>query len=181
MQTLPDTIERAQQVDPAAERLARIAQAAVPEGPVRDALRGEWLGHPLHPALTDLPIGFWTSASVLDLMGGKQARSAARVMVALGVASTVPTVAAGLAELTAIDDDRTRRVALVHAAANATATLLYARSWLARRRGRHAAGVALALTGACVATVGGYLGGHLAFGSPDSKDESQLHREEVER
>ena len=181
MQAVPDTIERAQHFDPAAGRLARIAEAVVPRGSVRRALRGDWLGHPLHPLLTDLPIGFWTSVSVLDLIGGQRARPAARAMVGLGVASALPTVAAGLAELTAIDDERTRRVVLVHAAANATATILYARSWGARRRGRHGAGAALALIGAGVATVGGYLGGHLAFGSPNDEVEPPVQGEEVDR
>ncbi|MDP8927642.1 MAG: hypothetical protein M3O70_03450, partial [Actinomycetota bacterium] len=34
--------------------------------PVWPVLRGRWLGHPLHPVLTDVPIGLWTSAVVLD-------------------------------------------------------------------------------------------------------------------
>ena len=38
-----------------------------------DVLSGTWLGHPLHPALSDLPIGFWTSSFVLDLAVGGDA------------------------------------------------------------------------------------------------------------
>ena len=114
------------------------ASAAAPEGPVRRLLRGEWLGHPLHPLLTDLPIGFWTSATMLDLLGGRRARPAATTMVGLGVLSAVPTVASGLAEYTTLDSPQ-RRVAVVHAGANAVATALYARSWSARRRDRHGA------------------------------------------
>ncbi len=34
---------------------------AVPQ-PVRDVLDGVWLGNPLHPALTDVPLGAWTAA-----------------------------------------------------------------------------------------------------------------------
>ena len=33
---------------------------------IRDALHGTWLGHPLHPVLTDVPLGAWTAAVVLD-------------------------------------------------------------------------------------------------------------------
>ena len=33
-------------------------------------LRGEWLGHAVHPLLTDVVLGTWTSAHVLDLFGG---------------------------------------------------------------------------------------------------------------
>ncbi|MDQ3897098.1 MAG: hypothetical protein M3326_07605, partial [Actinomycetota bacterium] len=56
-----------------------------------------------------------------------------------------------------------RRVGVVHAGVNGTATALYASSWLARRRGRHAAGVALGVAGGVVATLGGYFGGHLSL------------------
>ena len=38
------------------------------QSPSADLLRGRPLGHALHPALTDLPIGFWTSAAVLDVV-----------------------------------------------------------------------------------------------------------------
>ena len=43
----------------------------MPDGPVKDALSGTWLGHALHPLLTDLPIGTWTSAVLLDWLGGQ--------------------------------------------------------------------------------------------------------------
>src|SRR5947208_13414497 len=55
--------------DVAAEGLARVA-SAVPAG-LTSALQGEWLGHPLHPALTDFPLGCWMCASLLDLVGGR--------------------------------------------------------------------------------------------------------------
>ncbi len=56
-----------------------------------------------------------------------------------------------------------RRVGVVHAGGNGTATVLYGLSWLARRRGRHATGVVLGIGGGVVATAGGYLGGHLSL------------------
>ena len=45
---------------------------AVPQ-PVRDVLDGVWLGNPLHPALTDVPIGAWSAAFALDLAGSTAA------------------------------------------------------------------------------------------------------------
>ena len=33
----------------------------------KNALHGVWLGHPLHPVFTDLPIGAWTTALALDV------------------------------------------------------------------------------------------------------------------
>lgn len=164
MASLPRALEGAERLDAVARRIERVAATVVPVGPIRRVLRGEWLGHSLHPLLTDLPIGFWTSASLLDVIGGTRTRPAATALVGLGVVSAVPTVASGLAEFTTLERPD-RRVAVVHAAANAIATGLYASSWLARRRGQHRAGVALGMCAAGAATVGGYLGGHLAFAS----------------
>jgi uncharacterized membrane protein len=131
-------------------------------------LRGEWIGHPLHPVLTDLPIGFWTSAWVLDFVPGQ--RDAARKLIGLGVLSAVPTALAGAADWTQADRRRDR-LTVLHIAANSTATMLYAFSWWQRRRGRHLRGVATAQIAAAAATVGGYLGGELAFGaSPPEPD-----------
>jgi hypothetical protein len=69
-------LEDAAELDGAVAALDRVGAAIVPPGVVRDALVGRWLGHAVHPLLTDLPIGFWTSASVLDLLGGRRARPA---------------------------------------------------------------------------------------------------------
>ncbi len=124
-------------------------------------LRGEWLGHAVHPLLTDVVLGSWTSASVLDLVGGPESSAAAQRLVATGLLAAGPTAWTGWAEWSAAGP-RDKRVGLVHAVTNAVAINLYAASWLARRRGRHAAGVRRALAGAAVSGIGGYLGGHLA-------------------
>jgi uncharacterized membrane protein len=154
-------IEESEALDGPAEKVERVARAVARPGTVHDVLTGVPLGHALHPLMTDLPIGFWTSASVLDLVGGRRSRPAADLMLALGTLSAVPTVATGLAEF--LHADRAaRRVAVVHVAANAAGTALYAASTVSRLRGRRARGVALALAGAAAATLGGYLGGHLA-------------------
>lgn len=91
-------IARSERLDPAAGRLSGVSAALVPDGPIHHVLAGQWLGHPLHPMLTDLPIGFWTGASVLDLAGGPRSRPAAGAFVGLGVLSAAPTFASGLAE-----------------------------------------------------------------------------------
>jgi len=143
------------------EQLLDSAHDALPER-WRALLRGDPLGHALHPVLTDLPIGFWTSASTLDLLGGRRAQPAARRLVGLGVLSTVPTFLAGVAEFGTIRSPEGRRLAAAHAAANAAGTALYALSWRARRR-HPIRGAAWAAAGAGVATAAGMLGGHLAF------------------
>ena len=124
-------------------------------------LRGDWLGHAVHPLLTDVVLGSWTSASVLDLVGGPASSAGAQRLVATGLLAAGPTAWTGWAEwLTA--GPREKRVGLVHAVTNAVAIGIYAASWSARRRGRHGKGVGLALAGATVSGIGGYLGGHLA-------------------
>jgi uncharacterized membrane protein len=120
------------------------------------------LGHPAHPPLTDLPIGFWTSAWVLDIVGGDKHAPSADLLVGLGLLSTVPTVAAGVSDWTELER-RDKRFGLLHAAANVTATALYAGSYLARRRGDRRRGLVLGHLGAAAATVGGYLGGDPVF------------------
>ena len=162
-ETLTDRIEADARLDGLAAGLGRAADAVVPSGPRRDGLRGGWVGHPLHPMLVDLPIGFWTSAFVVDLVGGSRGRPVADRLVAAGIVSAVPAVVAGLAELTALEDERARRVAAVHALGNGVGTALYALSWTNRRRGRRLRGVALSWVGATVMGVSGHLGGHLAY------------------
>ncbi|MDQ2651377.1 MAG: hypothetical protein M3Z03_17710 [Actinomycetota bacterium] len=153
---------------PALDRVQPFLQSkveALPE-PVRHVLSGEWMGHALHPALTDLPIGFWTSSFVLDLVPTKGARRASTALVGLGVATAVPTAAAGLVDWVKLSPAK-RRVGVVHLAANGAATVVYAASFLARMRGRRVKGVALGMLGAALVTAGGALGGHLAFGDED--------------
>jgi uncharacterized membrane protein len=139
---------------------------------LRSALAGDWLGHPLHPVLTDLPIGFWTTSWVLDLLGGRRSARVATAFVGLGVVSAVPTIASGLVEWPSQTPGRAR-VAAVHLAANAAATFAYTASFLARVRGRRGRGVALGMLGAGLATAGGLLGGHLAYGSDSADQEGQ--------
>ena len=159
---LAERLDAVRAVDPVIEPVHRGVERVLPQGRAKDALHGVWLGHPLHPLLTDLPIGFWTSAFVLDLFGGRRSEPAADAMVALGVVSAVPTMAAGLADWSELDAPE-RRSGLVHGVANTVATALYAASFLRRRVGRRGAGVMLGLVGAMAATAGGYLGGHLTF------------------
>ena len=162
--TAAGRLERARRLDPVADRVADVVSAVLPAGPVKDALHGRPLGHPLHPMLVALPIGLWSGATLLDLTAGDDARDAARRLVGAGVLAVVPTAAAGLADWSELGAfRRPKRVGLVHAAANALTATAYAASWLARRRGDHRRGRDLALLGTAGLAVGGYLGGHLAY------------------
>jgi uncharacterized membrane protein len=154
------SVEESTALDPAVHLVDPVAEALVDSPEVRDALRGRWLGHALHPLLTDLPLGFWMSATALDLLGGRPSRPAATMLTALGVATALPTALTGLAEFGPIEQ-RDKRVAVVHAAANSVALACYTASLSARLRGRHLRGMAMALAGGTAALAGGYLGGHL--------------------
>ena len=155
-------LEGSTALDRPAELLENIADAVAPVGPRRDILQGSWLGHALHPLLTDFPLGMWMSASLLDLIGGRRSRPAATRLVAAGIAAAVPTAAAGMAEW--LDTDpAARRVGVVHANVNSVAMALYTGSLIARLRGRHGRAVAWGIAGGLTATAGGYLGGHLSL------------------
>ena len=155
----------------------RLEEAAALDGPIRvlepavrkafatgtrgSVLRGEWLGHALHPLLTDLTFGTWISASVLDVLGGEDSSASAKMLVGTGLLAAAPTAWSGWAEWSGAGP-RNKRVGLVHAVTNGVAIGTYAASWIARQRGNHGTGVRLALAGAAVSGVGAYLGGHLA-------------------
>src|SRR3954452_4192110 len=96
LHNLAERIGAAAALDGPAEAVAKWVRGAVPRGPVKDTLSGTPLGHALHPFLTDIPIGTWTSATLLDLIGGRASRPAARRLVATGVLASLPTAATGL-------------------------------------------------------------------------------------
>lgn len=126
-----------------------------------DALQGMWLGHAIHPLLVQVPIGAWTSATVLDLVGGLDSRPAARKLVALGVLAFPPAAITGWAEWGGALEQRDKRVGVVHALSNVAAAAMFAASWKARRRKSNLRGVALGLAGHAAVGMGGFLGGHL--------------------
>jgi uncharacterized membrane protein len=153
-------LERATVLDLLTRMVAPAAHAVVASPRRRDLLQGRWLGHAVHPLLVMVPVGAWSSVSVLDLVGGPGARPAARTLTGVGILTSVPAAVTGLAEW-ADANQRDRRTATVHAISNSVGLSLYLKSWRARRRGQHARGAALALGGLAAAGVGGYLGGHL--------------------
>ncbi|SCG48006.1 Ferredoxin subunit of nitrite reductase or a ring-hydroxylating dioxygenase [Micromonospora inositola] len=168
-------LEQASALDRVGDRLQRIVQATLRPQRVRDALHGVWLGHPLHPAMVQVPVGAWISAAVVDLLPGQ--RRAATALVGLGTLSAMPAAVAGLNDWAGLTRDQ-RRVGLVHAASNTIGVALYAGSLAARLNGRHGLGKALAYLGLSAASTGAYLGGHLAYkqGAQTTQSVSELHR-----
>lgn len=143
----------------------RLSGAVAAHPDLESTLQGKSLGHPLHPALSDLPLGLWTSTTVLDLFGGRRSREAATLLCASGVAAAVPTALAGLADYRFLAGSQ-RRIGIVHATGNSAGLLLYAASTWSRVHGHHTRGVLQGLAGAVCATAAAYLGGHLVFAGP---------------
>ncbi|MFF8649230.1 Rieske 2Fe-2S domain-containing protein [Streptomyces griseoluteus] len=143
---------------PAAELVNKVTQPTA----VKNALSGTWLGHALHPVLTDVPIGAWGMATVLDLTAGERGAVAARKLVGFGLLAAVPTAASGASDW-ADTFGGPQRVGLVHGMLNGAATVLQAASWLARLTGRRRAGVVLSGVGLGLTGASAYLGGHLSY------------------
>jgi nitrite reductase/ring-hydroxylating ferredoxin subunit/uncharacterized membrane protein len=150
-------------LDPVGKAVGKLARDVFKPRPLKEIISGSWLGHPLHPVLTDVTIGTLTSALLLDWLGGRQSRPAAQRLIGLGLLSAAPVVASGASDWadTEVADDSVRRIGIVHASSNLVASTLFAASWAARRRGDD--GRLLALAGGAALTAGGYLGGHLSF------------------
>ena len=153
-------LESQSALDSLIARVAPLVDRVVATRGARDALQGRWLGHALHPLLTDLPLGLWTATNVLDLWPVPGSRQSAQRLLALGLASAPPVVVTGWVEWRDAET-REQRVGLVHAVLNASGLVLYGLSLMSRRRNRHGWGVALALGGSGAVAAAGYLGGHL--------------------
>src|SRR5919202_898391 len=143
-------------LDSVAQPVAKKVAAVIPSGVMKDTLSGTWLGHPLHPMLTDVPIGCWTNALLLDLVGGERGEDAADLLVAAGVVAALPTAISGLADWSDYFGEE-RRVGFVHALGNTAALVCYSLSWMARRNGKRQRGVVLGLAGGTLATLSAYL------------------------
>jgi hypothetical protein len=154
-------LENATALDRPVQALEPSIRAWFGAGKRGSVLRGEWLGHAIHPVLTDVVLGTWTSASLLDLLAGPTWSAPAQRLVGAGLLAVGPTAWTGWAEWSSAGA-RDKRVGLVHAVTNGVAISVYAASYVARRQGRHGTGARLALAGAAVSGVGAYLGGHLA-------------------
>jgi uncharacterized membrane protein len=154
-------VEGASALDAPVRLVQPLVNALLADRGRADLLQGMWLGHAVHPLLVMVPIGSWTSATVLDLVGGRDSRDAAQKLVGLGVLAFPSAAITGWAEWGGKLEQRDKRVGLVHAASNIAGVGMFAASWKARRRGSHLRGVALGLAGHAAVGLGGFLGGHL--------------------
>ncbi len=128
---------------------------------------GRWAGHALHPALSDLPIGFWSGSLLLDVIGDDTATNgkldAAGTLSAAGLAAAVATAVTGVADWT-VSDGEDRRVGLFHGLLNGAATALQGASLAARLSGHRGSARTLGMASMAVTTAAGFVGGHLVQG-----------------
>ena len=151
------------------ERLSALDKLA---GPLARTADRAWAGTPqahperqlarpsVAPTATDVVIGSWTMAAILDLRRGDDSVEAAKTLVGVGVLAALPTAASGI-PTGPTRDPRARRMGLVHAASNVVALALNASSYLERRRGRRAAGALL--TAASAAPSPSVVRAHMAY------------------
>jgi uncharacterized membrane protein len=156
------SLEHEERLDRLVDAIERRIPEVLTRPGVREPLSGDFLGHPLHPILTDVPVGGWIGSTLIDVVGPQNWRGASRVLTGLGLVAALPAVASGLVELK-LAQGRARRVIAVHAAANAAAMLCYSASFVAKGSSRRRAGLWCSLLGAGFLGAGGYLGGHLTY------------------
>ncbi|MGH7872015.1 MAG: Rieske 2Fe-2S domain-containing protein [Candidatus Binatia bacterium] len=162
-------IEKQEWLEPIAESIQlAVAQALDSAGPkVANVLHGSWLGHPLHAVLTDVPLGAWTAAVVLDAIEESTGHSAvgrgADATIAIGLAGALAAAVTGLADWSKIGGGKPRRIGLTHGLLNGTATACYVTSLILRRNRLRRAGRRFAFLGLLVSSAAAYLGGHLVY------------------
>jgi nitrite reductase/ring-hydroxylating ferredoxin subunit/uncharacterized membrane protein len=152
--------------DPLAARLQPLIRRAVSAPPIRNFLDGVWLGAPLHPALTDVPVGAWTTALLLDggsvLSGDEALAAAADRALAVGTIAAVPAAVTGLNDLRDLVG-QSRRIAMVHALLNVVGLSLSTASLAYRHAGRRGLARGLSGLGFLTSSTAAHLGGKLSF------------------
>ena len=151
--------------EPLSKAVRGAYDAAGPAGQrLKDAAHGVWLGHPLHPVFTDLPLGAWTTALALDCTanGDEGRRRAATFAMGVGLAGALGAAVTGLTDWSETQG-QSRRTGLLHGLLNITATTLFATSWAMRQRDSHDTGRAAAWAGYAIAIGAAWFGGNLVY------------------
>lgn len=146
----------------------------------KNALHGVWLGHPLHPAITDVPVGSWTVAAVLDVLdmqGDSKYQAGADAAVMLGLVGAIPAALSGMADWSETQG-KPQRVGAMHGVLNVTAAAMYAGSYAARKSDKRGLGRWLGFLGFGLVMASAYLGGELSYAqkigvnhAPDAEEE----------
>lgn len=133
---------------------------------IKNFLHGKWLGHPVHPMVTDIPLGAWTTAIILDtfeLYGNSQYKPGADAAVNIGLVGAAGSAISGLTDWTGTTDIE-RKTGLVHGLLNMGATALYITSALLRKnKNSRKKAIMFSMLGYGITVVSSYLGGTLVY------------------
>lgn len=171
-------IDQQDWLEPADTALEAVADSVLkPAGqPVRNFLHGTWLGHPLHPAITDVPVGAWTVAAVFDayesVTGDTTYSAGADACVGIGLVGAVGAALSGMADWQHTSRPA-RRIGVVHALLNIAATGLYITSWLQRRGDEREDGLTTSFLGFATVMTSAWLGGMLSYEQKIGVDHAQ--------
>lgn len=165
-----NVIDQQQWLEPTSDVVQKAVASVLTGSPgkrrVDDFLNGVWLGHPLHPVVTDIPVGAWTAALGLDAFetftGRREFNAGADAAVVIGIVGAVASAATGLSQWQ-YTDAQPRRVGMAHALLNVAGLSLYVASAALRATGKRSAGKLTALMGYGIIVVSSYLGGDLAY------------------
>jgi nitrite reductase/ring-hydroxylating ferredoxin subunit/uncharacterized membrane protein len=155
-------------LDDIADDVQPKVQEAVAAGgtTARDVLDGVWLEAPLHPALTDVPVGAWTAALVfdgLDIATGREpVRHAADASLVFGTLGALAAAVTGLSDWRYLSGG-SRRMGVAHALLNTIGLVLSIVSIILRASGRRNAGRLTFLTGYSISGMAAHLGGELSY------------------
>ena len=161
-------IDRLPWLDEVAEKTQPKVREVIDRGGtrVRNVLDGVWFEAPLHPALSDVPVGSWTATMMLDtvdlLSGSKAARTAADGALAAGVVGGFIAAVVGTSDWRYLTGG-SRRMGIAHGLVNGGGLALNVASLALRATGRRNAGRVAFLAGYSLNGVGAHLGGELAY------------------
>jgi nitrite reductase/ring-hydroxylating ferredoxin subunit/uncharacterized membrane protein len=162
-------IRRSGFLDRPAGFVARIVSAFYGRArPLQSLLNGTWLGHAIHPVVTDVVVGAWTVVLVFDVIGfvvpGAGLGQAAEIALWVGVLAAIGAIATGLTDFKD-SFGAEQRIGCLHALVMTTTTAVYVVSGLLRLTGPvdSAAARIVAIAGFVLVSAGGYLGGEMSF------------------
>jgi nitrite reductase/ring-hydroxylating ferredoxin subunit/uncharacterized membrane protein len=170
--------ESAPAPQPFAERLSDILQHIIqvivgsnrkPPRRLKSLLNGTWFGHPLHPAITDMPVTAWVVTALFDIIWlithSTWSAYAAFVTVIVGLLGALGAIMTGLTDWSDTYGSE-RRVGLNHALFNSLATLLYFVSFLLRLLagpGDSISAAIIGFVGLASVSYAAFLGGEMVF------------------
>jgi nitrite reductase/ring-hydroxylating ferredoxin subunit/uncharacterized membrane protein len=155
-------------LDRVAEGVQPKVQEAVEAGgtTARNVLDGVWFEVPLHPVLTDVPVGSWTAALVFDgvdaATGSKAVRNAADASLVMGILGAFGAAITGLSDWRYLSGG-SRRMGVAHGLLNTVGLALSIVSLILRATGRRNAGRMAFLAGYSVSGMAAHLGGELSY------------------